>query len=394
MTRPALPPAVIGIIGGGQLGMMTIREAQRMGFRSVAWDPDPDCPAGRLADEIITAPFSDTAAADSLAASADVITYEFEHIDAAVVRSLESRRRVRPGSDILRVSQNRRIEKEELRRNGFPVVEYTIILNEPELRNAVEQIGLPVVLKTTSAGYDGKGQEIVTTPGEVDDFARRWKPGTEYAVEKYLELSCELSVIVARDDNGGIWDYPVAQNVHRENILHSSIVPAAVDPRIASNATALARSVIERFSIVGILCVEMFVTKDGRVLVNELAPRPHNSGHYSLDGCDCSQFEALVRIVTGLPMREPALLSPCAIVNLLGKHLERLDVSALQKIPGAKLHLYGKKRVEPRRKMGHVAMVRPTAAEVLEGIEQVEKMIGEHRWSRHAAPGRVVTRMG
>ncbi|MGB2867075.1 MAG: 5-(carboxyamino)imidazole ribonucleotide synthase [Bacteroidota bacterium] len=394
MTRPALPPAVIGIIGGGQLGMMTSREAQRMGFRSIAWDPDPDCPAGRLADEIITAPFSDTAAADSLAAKADVITYEFEHIDVSVVRMLESHRRVRPGSDILRVSQNRRIEKEELQRNGFPVVAYAIVVNERQLHDAIDRIGLPVVLKTTSAGYDGKGQEIVSSPEEVAAFAHRWKPGTEYAVEKFLELSCELSVVVARDDNGGIWDYPVAQNVHRENILHSSIVPAEVDSRIRAETTALARSVIERFAIVGILCVEMFVTKDGRVLVNELAPRPHNSGHYSLDGCDLSQFEALVRVVTGLPMREPKLLSPCAIVNLLGKHLERLDVSALQKIPGTKLHLYGKKRIEPRRKMGHVAVLRSTATEVLEGIQQVEKMIGEYRRNEHAASGKIMTRMG
>ncbi len=387
MSPVFLPPSVLGIVGGGQLGMMTVREAQRMGYRSVVWDPDPECPAARLADRVIVSPFNDRSAAKEFLHAADFITYEFEHIDAAIVHSFENQKQVRPGSEILQISQSRKREKEELRRRSFPIANFEVIRNPEELLKAIERLAFPVVLKTSEAGYDGKGQTILSSPHEVRTFEFPFSGG-ELIVETYLDLECEVSVIAVRDSEGEIFCFPVSQNGHRENILHTSLVPPLVSDRIQSQARDLACSVIEGFGVVGILCIEMFVTREGAVLVNELAPRPHNSGHYSLDGCDLSQFEAHVRVASGLPMRTPHLLSPCGIVNLLGKHLALLDVKALHKIPGTKLHLYGKTRVEPKRKMGHIAIVRATQADVLEGITEVEKLIGEF----HPADAEVMVR--
>jgi 5-(carboxyamino)imidazole ribonucleotide synthase len=380
MNQYLAPPAVIGVIGGGQLGMMTIREAQRMGYRSVIWDPDPACPASHLADDVITAAYDDSEAAARFERLADVVTYEFEHIDTKTVESLERTRTVKPGSAILHITQNRQREKEELRRRGFPVVPFAIVRDRTGLDAAIESVGLPVIVKTTDAGYDGKGQTILTSMAEVAAWSSlSLMYGRSFVVERFIDPQCEISVIVVRDDTGMIVHFPIARNEHRENILHSSVVPAGIDPSIQTRAVELARSMIESFGMTGVLCVEMFVTKTSALIVNELAPRPHNSGHYSLDACDLSQFEALVRVVTGLPLRPPALLTPCAIVNVLGKHLARLDLPAAHKIRGAKLHLYGKRRIEPKRKMGHISILRSTPEDVEEGIAEVERLIGEAR---------------
>ncbi len=377
MMRPLLPPATIGVIGGGQLGMMTIREARRMGFRSVVWDPDPDCPASRLTDTLLTAPFSDPAAARALAESSNVVTYEFESIDPVMVEMVEKTTPVFPGSRILRIARHRKLEKEALLKAGFPVVPFAIVSTSDELREAIKLIGVPVVVKTTTAGYDGKGQAVLENAADLDAFCAEKNDATEWIVEQFLPLLLEVSVIAVRGHDGVVTAFPVTENEHRENILHLSRVPARITEALRAEARELAVSVITHFDIVGVLCVEMFVTRSAKLLVNELAPRPHNSGHYSLDVCTMSQFEALIRTIGGLPVQEPRALGPCAMVNILGKHLEQMDLVKLQNIPEIKVHLYGKKRIEPKRKMGHVTILGFSEQDVGRKIEQVQELIGE-----------------
>ncbi len=377
MSTMLPPPAVVGIIGGGQLGMMTVREAQRMGFRSIVWDPDPDCPAARLADELLTAPFTDTQAAGRLAAGADVVTYEFENVDVETVRLIEQSRTVLPGSAILAVSQNRRLEKATLQEHGFPVPRHIPAATPEELRKALRAIGLPAVVKTATAGYDGKGQTVLRTENDARAFLSAVIPGSGYVVEEFLTLAAELSVLVARGADGNVRTFPPPENEHRENILHTSRLPARIPAPVQEGAVAMARRIITGLDMTGLLCVEMFLTADGRLLVNELAPRPHNSGHATLDACDCSQFEMFVRAVCGLPLPEPRLLSPCTMINVLGKHLAREPIPRLLNIPGAKMHLYGKRRAEPKRKMGHVTVLGATEAEVDDRVARVKHIIGE-----------------
>ncbi|GJQ21994.1 MAG: N5-carboxyaminoimidazole ribonucleotide synthase [Bacteroidia bacterium] len=376
--RTLLPPSTIGIIGGGQLGMMTVREAQRMGYRTAIWDPDPDCPAGRLADELITAPFADPDGAKKLAVASDVVTYEFENIDPATVEVVEALKPVFPGSRILKIARHRKNEKESLQQAGFPVVSHAFAKNQRELEESIKRLGFPVVVKTVTAGYDGKGQSVLRNQADAIAFCRSYGDRIpECVVESFLNLDREVSVVAVRSDDGTITAFPVIENEHRENILHVSRVPARISEVLRAEALRLGTAIIEHFDMVGVLCVEMFVTRDGKLLVNELAPRPHNSGHFSLDACSLSQFEALARCVCRIAVPLPRLLTPCAMVNLLGKHLERIDIEAVSRIPGVKVHLYGKKRREPKRKMGHVTVLRPSAEEVEPIVRAIEAMIGE-----------------
>jgi 5-(carboxyamino)imidazole ribonucleotide synthase len=373
-----LPPSTIGIVGGGQLGMMTVREAHRMGYRTVVWDPDPRCPASRLADEMITAPFDQADAASQFSALADVITYEFENINAGIVALLEQFKPLYPGSSILSIAQHRREEKQTLQQRGFPVVPFAAARGGAEIRKAVDEVVLPVVVKTATAGYDGKGQTILRTQQDVERLASSLHE-TECVVEKFLDLERELSVIVARGGNGTVVTFPIPENDHRNNILHTSVIPARLPARVIEDTRTMACDIMTSFNLVGILCVEMFLTVDGKLLVNELAPRPHNSGHFSLDACSISQFEMLVRTICGLPIPTPSLLAPCAMVNVLGKHLESLDIVGLANIPGTKLHLYGKNEARPHRKMGHITILAQTQSDVLTRVALIEKMIGEDR---------------
>lgn len=360
--------------------MMTIREAHRMGYRTVAWDPDPDCPSSRLADEMITASFSDPDAARKLASLSDVVTYEFENVDPAAVEIVEGLKPVFPGSAILKIARHRKNEKESLARAGFPVVPFLAVRDESGLRKAVERLGLPVVVKTVTAGYDGKGQSVLSNQTDLTTWCRGIQGHfPDCIVERFLTLQCEVSVIAVRGADGSVTAFPVIENEHRENVLHVSRVPARIPDGLRDQALRLGREVITHFNMVGVLCVEMFVTAEGTLLVNELAPRPHNSGHFSLDACSVSQFEALVRSVCGLTMHAPRLLTPCAMVNLLGKHLERIDLVRAARVPGAKVHVYGKKKLEPRRKMGHVTILRSSERELDEAVAELESMIGEDK---------------
>lgn len=376
MSSLFLPPATIGIIGGGQLGMMIVREAQRMGYRSVVWDPDSDCPAGRLADKVVNAPFTDPDAARRLSDLANVFTYEFENVDAGCVQWLEEHRPLYPGNEILRISQHRRREKEELRARGFPTTDFALASSEEELRRAIKTINYPAVVKTAVSGYDGKGQVVLRGEEEFRQFLlSEFQSGIEYVIEDFIDLVAEVSVISIRSQSGTVTSFPVAQNTHRDNILHTTVVPATIDPKIISEAKRIGEAVIEEFCLVGILCIEMFVTRDGDLLVNELAPRPHNSGHYSLDACDISQFEALVRAICGLPVPTPCLTTRCAMINILGRNIAQMKPDQLLQIPGVKLHMYGKRGVHPRRKMGHITVLGDDASEVMTKLKQIEHLL-------------------
>lgn len=377
MKRVLLPPSVIGIIGGGQLGMMTIREAHRMGYRSVVWDPDPDCPASRLADETFTAPFSDLPSAKRFVDKVDVVTFEFEHIDVATVEWIEDRKPVLPGSKILKISQNRILEKKELSGKGFPIADFRVSKSDAEMVKGIEELGFPVVIKTATAGYDGKGQSVLADQNQVSAFLEiDHEDDREYVIEKFVDLQCELSVIVVRGEDGTIELFPLVENEHRENILYKSIIPARVSESAQKKAYELASEIVSAFDLVGVLCVEMFLTKDDEILVNELAPRPHNSGHFSLDACSISQFEALVRTVCNLPLSKPRLLSPCAMINLLGEDLKKINYEEIQRNPGVKTHLYGKKRIEPKRKMGHLTVLAEDLSKVEEKVLYIENLLG------------------
>ena len=331
----------------------------------------------------MTAPFSSRETAQRFAEGSDVITYEFEHIDAGVVAWLEERKPVIPGSEILSIAQHRREEKQQLARRGFPLVAHALASSQAELWEAVRDIGYPVVAKTATAGYDGKGQTVLSQEEDTRRMARHLgESPQELVIEKFESLLCEVSVIAIRSQKGEVATFPVAENEHRENILHLTMVPARISETIRRQAAELAREIIESFALTGVLCVEMFITREERILVNELAPRPHNSGHFSLDACDVSQFEALVRSICRLPLPVPRLFSPCAMINILGKHMDKLDVDRLMKIPGAKLHLYGKRRIERRRKMGHITVLAPTSHDVERQVAVVEALLGEDR-----APG-------
>ncbi len=373
-----LPPAVIGIVGGGQLGMMTIREAQRMGYRTVVWDPSPDCPASRLANETIVAPFDNRAAAERFSKSVDVITYEFENIQSDTIALLETSKPVRPDSSILRISQHRRSEKDFLRNNGFPTAHFRRADSRNDIQKAIEETGLPAVVKTATSGYDGKGQVVIQNAADVQSaLSSLPSTGDGYIVEQFVVLERELSVIVAGSASGQSVTFPVCENEHRENILHATILPARVPDSVVRNANEIARSIADTLNLVGVLCVEMFLSTDGTLLVNELAPRPHNSGHCTLDACNMSQFDAHVRTVCNLPLTQPRLLTPCAMVNLLGKHLQVLDIAEALMIDGAKIHLYGKSKSEPKRKMGHITVTAVTPGEVKKKMEHIQMLIGE-----------------
>ncbi|MCL0052060.1 5-(carboxyamino)imidazole ribonucleotide synthase [Peptococcaceae bacterium] len=364
---------VIGILGGGQLGRMIAFEAKKMGYDVICMDPTPNSPCGQVADEQIVAELNDIRAAIELAKKADVVVYEFENIDANLVEEIENKYYLPQGSKILKVSQDRSNEKQQLRQRGFPVVPFYVVENAAELKSAVAGIGYPCVLKTVRGGYDGKGQYVFTGGEhlkEVDDIFKQ--SNTKFVLEKYLNLNSEISVIVARKENGEMLSYPVVENIHRENILHMSIVPARVSEEIQFKAVKIAKEIADEFKVVGLLVVEFFVVDD-HVIVNELAPRPHNSGHYTLDACYVSQFEQLIRAVCNLPFGSTDLLTPAVMVNILGKHLTKL----LDKIPtfkpDVKVHLYGKRcKIAEKRKMGHLTIMTADVAQTVADIEKSE----------------------
>ncbi|BAD40792.1 5-(carboxyamino)imidazole ribonucleotide synthase [Symbiobacterium thermophilum] len=367
------PGEVVGIVGGGQLARMSALAARAMGYRVAVADPDPDCPAAPVADRVIVGALNDPEALAPLADVASVITYEFENIDGAVLDRLAARRPVHPRVEILRTCQNRISEKQALERLGIPVAPWRPVRSADEIPAALEAVGLPAVLKTATMGYDGKGQAVIRTTAEAER-ALEALGGGPLVLERLVDFACELSVVVARSASGHVAPFPVAENIHARNILAYSIVPARVDPAVQAAARDLAVRIAEGLGLVGLLGVEMFCLPDGRLLVNELAPRPHNSGHYTQDACATSQFEQHIRAVCDLPLGAVDLLSPVCMVNVMGEDFP-LDVGAALSDPHVKLHLYGKREPRPHRKMGHLNVLAPTADEALERAREAKAAI-------------------
>ncbi|RXT05372.1 5-(carboxyamino)imidazole ribonucleotide synthase [Ammoniphilus sp. CFH 90114] len=364
------PGSTIGVLGGGQLGRMMALAGRNMGYRFVTLDPTPDSPCGQVADRQIIASFSDLSAAEEFAKSCDVVTYEFENVDAEVAAQLEKTSFVPQGSELLKITQNRIREKSTLHAYGIPVAPFEVIGSEQELSDAVSKLGLPCVMKTATGGYDGKGQWVIRSMEEVPGAFRDLnRTGAELIVEAFIPFEKEISVIAARSTNGETKAFPVAENIHIENILHQSIVPARVTAEQAARAEEIALKIAEALGVVGLVAVEMFLTKDGQIVVNELAPRPHNSGHYTMEACMTSQFEQHIRAVCGLPLGDVTMLSPVVMVNILGEHVEPI-LESMEKLPvTSKLHLYGKAESKMKRKMGHLNVLASTTEEALEQIE-------------------------
>ena len=386
-AKPILPGATIGIFGGGQLGRMTAMAARGMGYRILVLDPDPACPARFVVDGCIEAGWDDSREAANLARGCDVVTLEIEQISPGSMEAAASYAPVRPSGAMLAVIQDRIEQKDWLRRNGFPVGEYRAVRSLDDLREAVAALGGKCFCKSANGGYDGRGQgKVGFRRGAVveDEIRAAWEALGERAgvAEKAVDLEREISVLVARAPNGEVKVYPPALNHHEEQILAWSVIPAPISAEQEQGAREIAAAIADTFQLEGILAVEMFCTKDGELLVNELAPRPHNSYHASERACVTSQFEQLVRAVCDLPLGGVENVQPTAIVNLLGEVWLEADGSARVPqfdaalgVPGVRLHLYEKHRPRKGRKMGHLSAVAATAEEAVKLVLQAKALL-------------------
>ncbi len=376
--------ATIGILGGGQLGRMLTLEAKRMGYRVVTLEPSSDSPTGQVADEEIVAAYDDLSAIRALGARSDVATYEFENIPLISVTTLErDGHLVRPNAEVLRLTQDRIIEKTFVRGRGCATAEFAAVTNEAELAAACERIGFPAAIKTVRGGYDGKGQWIVRTAGEAR-AALEAAGGRDLIYEQFIPFERELSVICARNARGDAIAFPVTENIHVLAVLDTTIVPARTSDAVAGRVRDQALWIGVGLGIVGAYCVEFFEL-DGGVFVNEIAPRVHNSGHYSLDATQISQYEAHVRAICDLPLVEPKLFAPAVMMNILGEGRgDRLDgVAEMLRDPDVKLHMYGKAHAALRRKMGHFTVLAPTIDEALERAEAARRHL---TWASAGSP--------
>ena len=350
------PGGTLGILGGGQLGRMTALAAAALGYRCHIFCPEADSPAMQVAAAATVAAYDDVEALDAFAAAIDVATYEFENIPAAGVERLAARVPVRPGVAPLYLAQNRVREKDFLNGAGAPTAPYRAVGDAAAVATALDEIGRPAVLKSAAFGYDGKGQVKIDA---ASDPASCWAEmgGGEGILEGFVDFAMEISVILARGLDGSAAAYVPVENRHRRHILDVTVAPATIAPELAAEATAIATRTAAALDLVGLLAVEMFVTRDDRLLVNEIAPRPHNSGHWTIDACATSQFEQFVRAVCGLPLGDPERHADAEMTNLLGDDIDAWP--AILGEPGARLHLYGKREARPGRKMGHVTRLSP-----------------------------------
>lgn len=375
-----LPGSTIGILGGGQLGRMLALSGRAMGYRFVTLDPTPDAPCGQAADKQIVAAYDNLEAARELAEQSDVITYEFENVDAGVTGLLMEEAYVPQGSELLYTTQHRLREKRAIEAAGVKVAPYREIDSLQTLQEAIAALGTPCVLKTATGGYDGKGQWVIRKAEEAAEaYEILARANTELVLEQFIHFHKELSVIAARSPRGEVKAFPAAENIHVDNILHLSIVPARVPETVQKQAEALAIRIAEHLQITGLIAVEMFLTEDGQLYVNELAPRPHNSGHYTMEACRTSQFEQHIRAICNLPLGSTELMSPVVMVNVLGEHVEPLlqwlkNEAVTAKPSGAnitpKIHLYGKHEAKHKRKMGHVNLLTDDVEKALAWIER------------------------
>ncbi|TDL30629.1 5-(carboxyamino)imidazole ribonucleotide synthase [Jeotgalibacillus sp. S-D1] len=362
-----LPGQTIGIIGGGQLGRMMALAAKEAGFKIAVLDPAKNSPCGQVADIEITAAFDDRDALKALADASDVITYEFENINAEALEWLGEISLIPQGSELIRITQNRRLEKEMLDRAKVPVASYKIIENEQELYDKIETFGFPAVLKTLTGGYDGKGQVKLNSVEDLLEGEALIKQHGPCVAESFVSFEKEISVIVHRNSSGQTTTLPIAENVHLNHILHESIVPARLEPEVSRLAITLALQIADAIELVGTLAVEMFVKDTGEIFVNELAPRPHNSGHFSIEACETSQFHQHIRAICNWPLKSTALIKPVVMVNVLGQHVEPV-VESIGRYANWSIHLYGKEQPKENRKMGHVTIMTANINETLNQI--------------------------
>lgn len=378
------PGGLIAILGGGQLGRMTAMAARTMGYRVRVMDPEPACPASFVVDETIVGRWNDEAAARRLATGADAVTLEIEQIGVDALAVVAKLAPLRPGVEPIRIIQDKTLQKIWLADEGFPVGAFRVVQSESELQESVAALGGRVFLKIGRGGYDGRGQARIgfDAPASEETIAKAWqamdrKPAV---AERALDLDYEISVMAARNPQGEVRSFPAARNHHENQILAWSVLPASLPQEIESRAQALAVDLVARLGLEGLLCVEMFVTKQGELLVNELAPRPHNSYHQSERGCVTSQFEQLVRTTCNLPLGSTELISPCAIVNLLGEvwlsNDGEPDFAAALAVPGVRLHLYEKHTPRVGRKMGHLSSTGASAEVALERVLEAQRRLG------------------
>ncbi|WP_396389314.1 5-(carboxyamino)imidazole ribonucleotide synthase [Cytobacillus firmus] len=363
-----LPGQTIGIIGGGQLGRMMALAAKANGFRIAVLDPAEDSPCGQVADFKIIGEYGHLDSIKKLADVSDVVTYEFENISAEALEWLCANAHVPQGSEVLEITQDRTKEKAAIQKAGCVVAPYAVITTEKDIYDNIEKLGYPAVLKTSRGGYDGKGQVVIKSGQDIKKAAELLVNGV-CVLEKWIAFEKEISVIICRNISGEKAVFPVGENVHKENILHQTIVPAMITADAEERAVKAANQLAEALSLVGTLAVEMFLTKDGQIYINELAPRPHNSGHYSIEACETSQFEQHIRAVCNWPLGSTELLKPAVMVNILGEHQEPL-IKKIPELDDWKIHLYGKKDAKYKRKMGHVTLLRNSAEEAIEEAEK------------------------
>lgn len=368
---PILPGATLGVLGAGQLGRMFIQAAHRLGYRVHVLAPEVDTPAGQFADHAVVAEYEDVDAVEAFARSVQVITFEFENVPSRTAEAAARHAPVRPSGQVLHTSQHRLREKTALRDAGLPVTPFHAVRSRSDLDRAIASLGTPAILKTAAWGYDGKGQ---TRINRVDDADRIWTKmaGQELILEKAIAFECEISVVAARGLDGEIACYEPVENEHRHHILDVSLCPARVSEQVRRDAVDIARQVMQSLDVVGVLCVEFFVAPGGALMINEIAPRPHNSGHLTLDACVTSQFEQQVRAICGLPLGSTRLHRPAAMANLLGDLWSNAvpDWQRALTDPEIKLHLYGKNEARPGRKMGHLTAMAHDASLAAELVRQ------------------------
>ncbi len=357
-----LPGSTIGMLGSGQLGRMFTIAARRMGYRVATFSPDQDSPTGQVADREVVASYEDLDAIRAFARSVNVLTFEFENVSSAATAAAEAIVPVRPAGRVLHTTQNRLREKTFLAERGFPVTPFVAVNSAQELRKALHGFGGRGVLKTTGFGYDGKGQSRLESEFDVEDVWPAYE-GAPAILEAFIDFEREISVVAARGANGQFVHYGAVENRHRNHILDLTIAPASVPEEVSREAVRITEGILESLDVVGVLCVEFFLGRDGMLMVNELAPRPHNSGHFTFDASLTSQFEQQLRAICGLPLGSTEQLKPAAMANLLGDLWESGEPNwqAAAHFPDVKIHLYGKLQARPGRKMGHLTALASTA---------------------------------
>jgi 5-(carboxyamino)imidazole ribonucleotide synthase len=383
-NHPILPGRTLGILGGGQLGSMFAMAARRMGYRVEAISDVADCPAARHCDRLHIGAYDDPEFLAKVGRGLDVVTFEFENVPAAAGEALAAVVPVRPHPQVLFTTQDRAREKAFLMAHGFACAPHRVVRSRSELDAAVAAIGLPAVLKTAAFGYDGKGQRRIVAPGDVTAAWQELGGATaavELVLEGWIDFDCEISVIAARGLDGKTACFAPSRNAHANHILDISSVPAGLSDAVGNAATETAERILMALGVVGVACVEFFVTKGGEVLVNEIAPRTHNSGHLTIEACETSQFEQQVRAVCGLPLGSTRPLEPAAMANLLGEcwgkagaSTQEPDWAAALGVPGVRLHLYGKSQPRPGRKMGHLTSLAGTVDEAVARVEAARRL--------------------